>query len=440
MKRAILAMALVLLLSLDTYSGVAKIIGFYQGNRGARALSRAELDLALESLRASVGWLPHESTFHVTIGRVVAMAQANGLPLAALGERSQLEILAFGVGATARGIALNPADTWGWFNLGGVYSGYGDAHNRLERMIAAGNRASAGGTSHELPPDSRRFSLEDHVAASAAVMARQMDPEFFFYCDHLAGLYSKAGLEDRAAEELRKSLALMPLLELHPSLEDEEIVRTFAEPILQGIAQAASNPYIYPSWAARARATILEQLERHEEAIDAWHALSDLGGEDYAGESDLAIGMIEQARGRFKESIPFLERAAETGRRGFSAVTALYYLGTAHARLGDHEAAVAYYRRHLVVSPSSLGGYLGLAESLDRIGRTREAEESYIAAVRKFPENKTTYELTIRHMVLNGRERAAEPYAEALLKKDPGNKTALALLKKLKQGPFSSLQ
>ena len=48
MNRVVTVALLLIVLTLNTYSGIAKVMGFYHGNRGAKELSRAELDQAFE--------------------------------------------------------------------------------------------------------------------------------------------------------------------------------------------------------------------------------------------------------------------------------------------------------------------------------------------------------------------------------------------------------
>lgn len=434
-RKRVMALGLMVLLAVNTYAGVAKIMAFYHGYHGAKALASAELDFALSSLRRSLEWHSENSPYHIVIGRVIGTALANGLPLEALKGRRPIELLGVGVDAVARGIALSPADAWAWNNLGSLYGNFHVAQLRLERMRRAGEAAAMGlppDTIDETPPSG--LSLEDRVAAAAALKAGDLEPDFFYYTDFLAGLYWKRGLKEAAARELSDSLALMPHLRLHPLLEDEEVLRELAEPVLEGIERAASNRYLQPSSAARARAGVMEKLGRFEEAIEAMQEVGRLGGESYEGETDLEVGRLEQRRGRHEASLLTLERAAGAGEGSPAATEALYQLGRAYAGLSRHREAVEHLRRYLGLRPDLLKSYQELARALEALGESAEAERMYVAAVRRFPETPGTYEMVIEHMRRHGRMTEAEPYAEALSKRNPGNAVAERLLRELREG------
>jgi tetratricopeptide (TPR) repeat protein len=411
------------LLALNTYWGAVKAIAFRHRQRGALALASADLNQAYLSLRAAVAWQPSDAQSHVLIGRTIQLAQANGLPIEAIEGHEPIERLGIGVAAVAQGIALNPADPWGWFILGDLYQGFRAGKLRLEMMKRAGEAAGVREGADPAPQAPAGAAAapaglgpEDAVTMAADIKALDLEPNYFFHHDYLANLYFDRGLREDAAREIRKSMALWPRVEAHPILEDMVLIRELVEPILEGIDLSASSPYAGPAMAARARGRIMERLGRIEEAIAAFEELRRVGDEEISAECDLDLGMLEQRQGRYKESLPYLERVARTAPSGPQGIWAPYYMGLAYSRLGDSGKAIELLRTHLELAPGSLAGYMDLAGELERVGQSAEAERLYIAAVRRFPDNPATYLRTIEQMRRHGRAKQALAYAQAYRK------------------------
>jgi len=86
------------------------------------------------------------------------------------------------------------------------------------------------------------------------------------------------------------------------------------------------------------------------------------------------VAEILLLRNRPDEARQILEKALAEGSGDEEAH---FFLGTAMARMGDHAAAVAEYRRYLNVRPGSRETLLNLGNALVRLGRPREAIEYY---------------------------------------------------------------
>jgi len=434
-KHGVQAAALTAFVLLNTYSGAAKIFGFWNGWTGSKALALAELDLAYSRLRSAQAWQPGNEPYRVVVGRVIHTAQSNGVPLEALEGHRPIDVLGVGVDAVTSAIAMNPADAWAWFNLAEVYGGFRFARIRLDRMRRAGEAAASGAPEPVKPSEPAGGGLdpEDRVAAAATLKALELEPEFFFYHDFLAKLYWDRGLKEAAGREIRESFALMPRLEVHPIRDDPRIVEELADPILEGIDRAALNPSLDPSLALGARAGMLEMLGRSREAITAYQDLARSDASAYAIDCDLSIGKLHQQLGEFKESIPFLERVTRQDAGGGTGTAALYFLAQAHSRLADHQQAVAYFKKYLASEPGSLHAYLRLGEELEAAGNPVEAEQVLVTAVRKFPDEPLAYERVIANLTRRDKLEEAQLYAEALRHKDPANKTAEGLLRRLNE-------
>lgn len=76
----------------------------------------------------------------------------------------------------------------------------------------------------------------------------------------------------------------------------------------------------------------------------------------------------------------------------------LYALGQEHAKRGDHEDAVDYYRRCLGQDPSQAYAYFHEAKSLETLGRTEEARQRLregVRAAREAGDDKALGELGV---------------------------------------------
>ncbi len=400
------------LVALNTLSGTAKIQGFRHERAAEQALAQSRLDDAYSGFQSALNWQPGDARACAQLGRVVQLALSNSIPLEVLPDGSPQAMLGLGLERAALGIAINPGDSRGWFGLAGLYQSYRARRVRTERMLRAG--ASAGqepAASDAVIPGMRP---EDRLAVAATLKAVELQPEMFHYHDYLAGLYWRDGFVQLAGDALRESLALRPRLEAHEVLGDRDLSHALAEEILEGLERGATNRFAGPLMAARARAEMLERLDRLEEALAAYEELRRAGGERLEGPYNLALGKLDQRRGLYRESIPRLLRAVELGGDGGSASWALYHLGVAHSKLEEHGVASDFYRRFIEREPDRPHGYLGLGWELETLRQVEEAEALYREALERFPDNEGLYRRLIRVLKSTGRVQEAEAYSQLL--------------------------
>jgi tetratricopeptide (TPR) repeat protein len=429
--KRLLALAIVLLVAANTWAGITRIASFRHRFRAERALARADLDVALASLRSAAWWRPADSSTWLLMGQVVQQAQANGLPLKEMEGHGTLEVFGFGLEAVTHGIALNPADAWGWFNVATLHQSFRKASERLERLRKAGEAAlKQGAVPAPAPPQAERKGLDgvDRVSLAGVRKAHQLEPEFPFYHDFLADLFWKRGMKEPAAEEIRAALALIPSVPAHPILDNQSFLREMAGPILDGLEEASSSRYAERVLVLRARAEVLERLNRLDEAARTWESLRDMEGRELRQESDVAIARLLQERDQWKESLIPLKSAADGGTDTVWGVQSLYYTGIALARMGEHDRARRALESYLVQSPDSVAGYDALAVELAALGKAAEAEKVLVTAVRRFPTMPHLYENVIAHLRSHGRSREALLYAQALRKVGPDHDRADALI------------
>jgi tetratricopeptide (TPR) repeat protein len=431
--RGLYIAALLAILAANAYGGIAKIIGFYHRFHGERTLVRAEMDVAFEHLTGARAWQPRDETGHLMMARLVHLSQANGLRVEGLKGLKPEEVLHFGLDAAAYAIRTSPSDAWAWFHVAEVYRGYQSARKRMERMVAAGRAAARGATpTVATPAVSAGPEPEDGIVAAAALKAQGLDPDFYFYHDYIARLYWKRGLQSEAEAEARQAFALMPQPEAHPMLDDAEPTQGLGEAILEGIDTAGSNPFIDPLVVARSRADMLERLGRADEAIAAFEELRTLGDEDLEAVSSLHLARLYQGQGKYKASVDLLHRVREIEQGGTRAL-ALYYLGLAHARLGEHEEAVQYLRRYLTKRTGTLRALMMLAGELEALGERTEAERYYVALVDRFPGEPEPYVKLIGLLRSQRRIGEALAYAERFRSENPGDPTVERLIRRIEE-------
>lgn len=431
------AVVLVALMGANVWSGIAKIRTHIHRDAANQALTGSDtLDLAMDHLTLAVKAMPGDPQSYLQIGDLIVNTMASGQPLLVMSDKDPEEAFGLAVAATGNGIARNPADPYGWFMMSAIHNKNRSARRREQLIRLAGEavvspEAAARHAALLNPPPG--LEPEDLVTIAGVRLAIEREPDAYSYHDYLARLYWDRGMTAEAGREIRIGFALTPRLEAHKGvLEDEEMREGLAGEILAGISDSSSNPIIGPVHTVRARAEMLRQLDRHEEAIAAFNELRALGGEELAAECDLALGRLEQQRERWRESLPMLERAAAAGgAENTWATYAHWHLGQAHVKLGDEERALEYFREFMGRAPLALEGYLSTGETLEMLDRDEEAEAVYVSAVRRFPRVAETYRRVVGIMRKNGKSRQAIPYAEGLRKLEPANEDIERLLQEM---------
>ncbi len=432
-RRLYLALLLAIL-GANAYGGIAKIIGFYHRFHGERALVGVEMDAAFKHLTRAHFWLPRDEASLLMMARLVHLAQANGLRVEGLKGLRPEGVLQVGLDAAADAIRSSPSDAWAWLHVAELYRGYQSARTRMERLLAAG-RAAAEGSGREAPappPGDAGIEPEDAIIAAAALKAQGLDPDFYFYHEYLARLYWKRGLQSETETEARRAFALMPEPEAHPLLDDAEPTQGLGRAILEGIEEAGSNPFIDPLVTARSRAEMLERLGRTGEAIAAFEELRMLGDEELEALSSLHLAGLYQGLGQYRESLDLLHRVREIepGGRGDLA---LYYLGLAHARLGEHEEAVRCLRGYLAKRTGNLSTLMLLAGELQALGERTEAERYYVALVDRFPTEPEPYVKLIELLRSQRRIGEALAYAERFRSENPEDPRVERLIQRIEE-------
>jgi len=250
--------------------------------------------------------------------------------------------------------------------------------------------------------------------AAACLIAADLDPEFFFYRDALALLYWRSGLKKEASDLFRLSFELTPSAEVHTLLGDPAFATDVADAILAGIESGRSVDLETQRARLSARATILERVGRRAEAIEAYRKLEATGVPELASYGRLKIAGILQDEGRFAESLTPLEQVIEFDGDGESGASALYLTGVAYGRLQDHARAAEFLKRYLAKRAGSLAVILDLADELAALGKARDAERTYVAALKAYPAEPEVCARFVPFLVHQRRKDEAMLYLDKL--------------------------
>ena len=415
-RRRLLHAALVLLLAVNTWAGVARIGFFITRHAGEQALSLARMDEAVDQLKASIWWQPDNAPGNILLARVVHLSMANGLPLKTWPEATPEDLLAAGAVLVTQGITRSPGDAWAWFNLAQVYRGYQLGVQRRSRLLAAGGDRKEASAASGLEPG-------DDVIIATSLMAQALEPAFFFYRDFLALLDLRRGLQEDAEGEMRESFRLMPLRSAHGTLDDE-IIRRLAASVEEGIRSAAAGSHVTPALIARAWAEYHQVLGRDEAAIAAWQNLRALTGEAVWDECDYQSARLYQGLGRHEESLPILERVVADGGGGSWRAGSLLLLARARSHQGDHHAALEVLADYRDVLPRSFRPLIYMAREWELIGDMDEAGRLYRATARRFPGEPGAWTNYISFLRRQDKTREALGEAQEFLRRHPDDPQA----------------
>lgn len=431
--RWLYTLALLALLAGSGWNGLHRVMSFKHLHSGDKALIAARMDDAYGHFTAALRWQGSDPYTHVLVGRVVQLAQDNGVNLTALTGEDPANVSALGISAIIRGIALNPADALGWFNLAQAYRSSRMARTRIERLKAMVEAIKAGKSPQEaqLALETEGLTPEDLMVVAATSTAIRLQPEFSFNHDFLAKLYWDRGLEEKAAAEIRKGFALTPQRHAHPWLDEEEFLEGLQEPILQGIRQSASTRFVDPLASKLAEAEVLESVGRIDEAVEAYRDLWELGGPDIRQECDLRLARLYQKDGDYEASVDLLERILAADPDGRRSGPAHQLLAVAAARAGHPEESVRHYRAFLSRRVGSPPVLLDFAAQLELIDRDAEAERIYEGLIERQDVDHRPYERLIQLLAAQRRINEAYAYATRYSQAIPGSGSPAEIMERL---------
>jgi len=400
-------LAALALVAVATYGGVSRVAAFRARYLAGEALVRIALDESWDRLAAARFWQPADPATWRQMATVARQAIGFDASFREFDRLDSQERLGTGLGAAARALAMNPAHATVWMELAELYAAQGVARAKHERMYSAGRGTPIDDTAPGLDP-------EDRVAVAAALMAAERQPEMFLPHEFLARIYWRSGLVKEAAAAIRRSFSLMPLVSVHDALEEEGLTEALSDAILAGLAESRTGPLVNDVSGFRGEAELLERLGRLPEAIAAWEKAGEAAHGSLDAESRVRIARMQQAQGRYRESIGRLEHAtADRGDPRWEA-EAFYFTGRAYAHLGDHRRAMDWFARYVERRPDVSAGWQALGKAMEALGDVGGAERTYRAAVERFPDDPVILGLLVRLLERQGRTNEARPFSDRL--------------------------
>ncbi len=276
-----------------------------------------------------------------------------------------------------KGLALDPEQSSGYYNLGAALSAMGDLDGAIEQYRNAVEKDPTSAAAHF----SLAGALENKGQTDEAIdhlrLALQHSEEAFPARLKLANLLLACGDKDQAVELLRQA----------------------AE---QDIGDAQTNVSLGRSLVSAGQQQLAMDVYRRALRMDPDHA---------DAHSDLAS--LLASGGDVDAALRHLRRALEITPRHARAHA---NLGIIRARQGRMEEAVSHFEQAVRLDPGDLIGSMNLSAALSSQGRYGEAAESLRAAVEQHPDNAPAhYRLAIAlaklgdiQTALNHFRRAAE--------------------------------
>ncbi len=134
-------------------------------------------------------------------------------------------------------------------------------------------------------------------------------------------------------------------------------------------------------------------------------------------------GIIQCQMGNIEQGIHGLERAVAINP---DHLVAQFNLAHAYESAGRFDAAAGAYRRVISLKPDLPDAHHHLAAVLDKLGKSREAEQATCTALLAKPENSKIFYALIQRQVKNGHLEDALDTCEKFFKAYPRNMHALA--------------
>jgi len=142
------------------------------------------------------------------------------------------------------------------------------------------------------------------------------------------------------------------------------------------------------------------------------------------------LALTEFVKERQREGIDLLERTVSINPKHSEA---LFLLGTAYSRMGEHEKALGAAERAVEISPYDYNVLVNLGTVYARKGDLQNAARTYLKAATMYPERpEAQYDLAYTFYV-GGQTGEAEVWLRKALMTDPYYKPAIKLIQKIRE-------
>jgi tetratricopeptide (TPR) repeat protein len=323
---------------------------------GLMAHAYGNLDLAITHLRQAV-----------MAPRAPAIYSSNLAELL-----RQKGLLAEGLEAAQRAVAMDPALVAGWNNLGILFQESGQIEQSLgclQRVV--GLTPDAPEAHNNLGNTWRLLNRMDQAEASYR-KALALNPSYAEAHSNLAFLLSTQGRYDSAYTHAQQAIELNPrLIDAYLNLAEVEMSRHNDVGALRALDMLAAFAPQHPA-ALAARAKALTQLERPEDALPYARQAVALMPQNADAHSTLAS--VLQHLGHTEDALAAAERAAQLP--GTKAEEALVARAAMLMEAGRKEEAGAAFEQALAAFPNSVRALAGRIDT-----RTLQADDPDIAAL-----------------------------------------------------------
>ena len=320
-------------------------------------------------------------------------------------------------------VALNPAATMAWMNLGDTLA----RAQRHEEAIATYRRAlqNRPDDPHGLNDLGCELVLVGRAAEAVPHFehALRVKPDYAEPHNNLGNALRDLGRVEEALAHYRRAVELKPdyvearnnlAAELADSGRAEEAVTLLLAAIARKPDHAPSHDHL--ASALRALGRFDEALARHAEAL----RLNPQSAEAHAN-----LGRTLLTADRAAESLPHFRRAIELKP---TLVSAYGHLARALAASGRHDEALAHYEQAAKVVPHSAEARNNLGTALVARGRLAEALAHFEAAVQHAPRFAPARDNLGNAFAQAGRWREAAAQFEAAAQLQPDSAAAQAKL------------
>ncbi len=172
-----------------------------------------------------------------------------------------------------------------------------------------------------------------------------------------------------------------------------------------------------------------ERCQNPDRAIECYRRAAEL---DPASRGPVRqLRRLHAARGQWEIALQLADVESRTHMRPYQRAEFLVELGTLWlARVGDPEQALEHYRGALEVVPDQEDALVGLARALERLGRSREAAESWQSALELLRGPDRAPALVARARLLDelGEREAAGHLYRSAFEEDPSHREAVDAL------------
>jgi adenylate cyclase len=267
-----------------------------------------------------------------------------------------------------------------------------------------------------------RWSADPQTLERALALAHQaltLDDSLPIAHTRLSGIYAQKQQYEQALAEGERAIALDPNnADSYAHQAEALTVAGRPEEALRLVAQAMRlNPH-YPFWYSFELGFAYHMTGRYTEAIAALKESISRNPNGLPDHLVLATSYLAQWAFQLSADPQTLAQALAAAQRGLALNDSSPWghglLGTVHLWQKQYELAIAEMERVIALAPNDVGGYVGLAEMLSRVGRSEEALGMVEQALRRNPSEDAYLSIGAAYFLAGRPEEAIAPLKQYL--------------------------